>query len=231
MSWLRKTNKPEKRLGAIIAIESVSSEITQTLLSSIERELATAGFAVSVLELPTKQAERNIPAVFEFPDLLDNNEVIGFVAGLDKCVELKTLTARVQEGEIVLLTGSRLAVAAWLATEVDEYNNRVILYRWLERIDQALLKVPKIDLSIYVDVLPEHVSDIEHVSAPAGWLHRKMPRIAGLRDSFLEAAQLTAAVKLVLAHKNGKLMPDGEIHNRVWNLVRRIALKTNLPPA
>ena len=119
MSWLRKVNTLGKKAGAIIAIESVSSEVTQTLLASIERELTTAGFAVSVLELPTKQAEHNIPAIFEFPDLLDNHEVIGFVAGLDQCVELKTLTARVQEGEIVLLTGSRLAVAAWLATEVD----------------------------------------------------------------------------------------------------------------
>lgn len=230
MSWLRKANKSEKRHGAIIAIESVSGEVTQTLLAGLERELTTAGFTVSVVELPTKQAENNIPAVFEHPDLLNNGEVIGFVAGLDKCVELKALTERVQQGEIVLLTGSRLAVAAWLATEIAEYNNRVILYRWLERIDQALLKVPKIDLSVYVDVLPEHVSDIEYVSAPAGWLNRRMPQIAALRDSFLEAAQLTAAVKVVLAHKNGKLMPDGEIHNRVWNLIRRIALKTNLPP-
>lgn len=231
MSWLRKTNKLEKKLGAIIAIESVSTEVTQTLLASIERELTTAGFAASVVELPTKQAEQNIPAVFEFPDLLDNHEVIGFVAGLDKCIELKSLSARVQQGEIILLTGSRLAVAAWLATEMLEYNSRVILYRWLERVDQVLLKVPKIDLSIYVDVLPEHVNDIEHVSAPAGWLNRAVPSTVSLRDSFLEAAQLTAAVKMVLAHKNGKLMPDGEIHNRVWNLVRRIALKTNLPPA
>ena len=93
-----------------------------------------------------------------------------------------------------------------------------------------LLRVPKVDLSIYVDALPEHVSDIEHISAPAGWLQRTVPAIADLRESFLEVAQLTAGVKVVPAHKNGKLMPDGEIHNRVWNLVRRIALKTNRPP-
>lgn len=230
MSWIRKTNKPEKRPGAIIAIESVSTEVVQTLLASIERELTTAGCSVSVVELPTKQAEKNIPVVFEFPNLLSNQEVVGFVAGLDKCVELKTLVDRIGQGEIVLITGGRLAVAAWLATEIAEYNNRVILYRWLERVDQVLLKVPKVDLSIYVDTLPEHVTDIEQVRAPAGWLNRKVPRTVELRDSFLEAAQLTAAVKIVLAHKNGKLMPDGEIHNRVWNLVRRIALKTNLPP-
>ena len=230
MSWFRKTDKREKKLGAIIAIESVSSEVTQTLLASIERELTTAGFAASVIELPTKQAENNIPAVFEFPELLDNHEVMGFVAGLDKCIELKTLSARVEQGETILLTGSRLAVAAWLATEISEYNSRVMLYRWLERVDQVLLRVPKVDLSIYVDALPEHVSDIEHISAPAGWLQRTVPAIADLRESFLEAAQLTAGVKVVPAHKNGKLMPDGEIHNRVWNLVRRIALKTNRPP-
>ena len=168
--------------------------------------------------------------MFEFPELLDNHEVMGFVAGLDKCIELKTLSARVEQGETILLTGSRLAVAAWLATEISEYNSRVMLYRWLERVDQVLLRVPKVDLSIYVDALPEHVSDIEHISAPAGWLQRTVPAIADLRESFLEAAQLTAGVKVVPAHKNGKLMPDGEIHNRVWNLVRRIALKTNRPP-
>lgn len=230
MSWLRSQKDTQLRLRKIIAIESVSSEVTQTLFASVEQELVTAGYQVRQIEFPTSNAQENIPSLFALPAALDSEELVGFVAALDRGVLLGHPKNGVEVPEVVLISGSRLATAAWLATGIPEYNDRVSLYRWLEKLDQALLKTPRTDLTVYIDVLPNHVEQIEEASAPAGWLHRKKPAIVDLRESFLEAAQLTAGVKVVPAHKNGKLMPDGEIHNRVWNLVRRIALKTNLPP-
>lgn len=231
MNWIRSKKENSSRQGKIIAIESISAEVTQTLMASIEQELITAGHQVRQIEFPTSQASQNIPAVFELRHALESEDLVGFVAALDRAMLLVPPVGRAAEQEVLLVSGSRLATAAWLATSIDEYNDRVGLYRWLEKIDQVLLKIPRVDVTVFVDVLPNHVGQIEQTSAPAAWLDRKKPSIVDLRDSFLEAAQLTAAVKVVPAHKNDKLMPDGEIHNRVWNLVRRIALKTNLPPA
>lgn len=230
MNWMRSKNESKIWQGRIIAIESVSVEAVQTLFTSIERELITGGYQVRQIEFPTTNVKQNIPAVFELPHALESEDMLGLVAAVDRAMLLVFPHGGEQSREAVLISGSRLATAAWLATTIDEYNDRVSLYRWLEKVDQVLLKAPKADLTVYVDMLPDHVGQIEQASLPAGWLNRNKPAIADLRESFLEAAQLTAGVKVVPAHKNGKLMPDGEIHNRVWNLVRRIALKTNLPP-
>lgn len=231
MGLLGRLKKKETNRSTVIALESVSSELLHTILESVEQELTTLGYTVRHLELPTKQYKENVPALFEIPTGLENQEMVGLVAELDRCKALSTTLTDSPEKEVVLVTGGRLCTAAWIAAEVGEYNSRVGLYRWLEHLDKVLLKTPKTDLCVLLDVLPGHVGSMEQSSPPAAWQNRRKPDLSNLRDRYLEVAQLTPGTKIVAAHANEKLMPDGQVHNAVWNLIRRIALKNNIHSA
>ena len=55
------------------------------------------------------------------------------------------------------------------------------------------------------------------------------PELEQLRTAYVEAANLFPKTKIVSASREGLLKPDSDIGNEVWNLVRRIVLKTDIP--
>jgi hypothetical protein len=230
MVWFAKKQTAAKR-GPIVALESLSSDILAAQLTALEEELHAAGFQTRRLEFPSGAAETNIPGLLDTPGLLKRVESLGLVAALDRARTLQQPgTSAAPASEVVLLTGSQLGTAAWLASAVEEYGERVALYRWLSELEYGVFNGEQVDLTVYIDTLPQHLDVHESALAPVGWGVRVVPEVEKLRDRFLEAAKLLPGVKTITAHKDGLLKPDFEIKNELWNLVRRIALKSNLPP-
>lgn len=226
MSWFKAGKSVgNKQPGVTIALESISGEVLTTQLKELERELISAGFVVRRLEFPSQQAEVGATSLFKYPELLATPEAVGLASALDRVAVFYEAYKTQSESEIILLTGSQLATAAWLATLVREHRDRIGLYKWLDELEHKVFTQRRIDLTILLDHDPKHIDMQDAIVSPAGWLERTAPEIEILRNSYLEAAKLLPNTKIVACERAGLLRPDTEIHNEIWNLTRRIALK------
>lgn len=231
MSWLGAKKSAGKQGSVMIALESVSTDILAAQLQGLEAELTTAGLPVRRLEFPSSSAESNIPGLVGTPELLRSEEAVGLVAALDRAKVFTEILAEASaRGEVVLLCGSALNTAAWLASGIAENAERVALYKWLDGLECNVFAQKRLDLVLLLDCLPEHIDLQEGFVAPVGWGNRSAPEVVTLRDCYVEAAKLFPNTKIVNCFRDGLLKPDSDIQNEIWNLVRRIALKSNVPP-
>ncbi len=229
MSWFKKTSQPVKT-STVIALESLSQDMLEAQLHLLEAELSTAGFSVRRLEFPSSSAEANIPGLLDTPDLTESMQSLGIVASLDRARTFARL-GEAPEKEVVLCTGSNLATMAWLTAGMEEHGERIGLYRWLDELEHAVFSQRRIDFTVFLDCLPDHIDIHETVLVPVGWGSREVPEVTVLRERYIEAAKLTPGAKIVSCFRDDLLKPDSEIQNELWNLVRRVALKSNLRPA
>nr|MBP9686297.1 hypothetical protein [Candidatus Doudnabacteria bacterium] len=169
------------------------------------------------------------PAFFSEPQLLNSAQSIGLVAAVDRASVLSSLQAPASGVEVVLITGGLLHSAAWAGVLFSESPDRVALYRWLDELEHIVLSQRRVDLSIFVDIMPEHIDLQERVYCPVGWGSKPAPEIEALRACYVEAANLLPKTKVITTSREGLLKPDSEIGNEVWNLVRRIVLKADMP--
>lgn len=230
MVWFTKT-EAQKHSKIVIALESLSGDVLTAQLRGLEAELLSAGFLVQRLEFPSTNAKEASPGLTDEQRLLKTSRALGIVASVDRARILTNLTEDgAKTSEVVLLTGSLLSTAAWLATLELEHGERVALYRWLDDLEHGVFIQKRMDLVVLLDCLPEHIDVQDAVILPVGWGNRGVPEAAALRTTYIEAAKLYPGTKIISCHRDGLLKPDSEIENELWNLVRRIALKTNLPP-
>lgn len=230
MSWFKKNTSTSVRMSTVVALESLSQDVLQAQLHLLEEELHTAGFSVRRLEFPSSSAEDNAPGLLDTPELIQSVQSLGIVAALDRARTFARLQTDIPDKEVVLCTGSSLATMAWLSTELAEHGERIGLYRWLDELERSVFAQRRIDFTVFLDCLPDHIDIQETILAPVGWGSREVPDVTTLRDRYVEAALLTPGAKTISCFRDDLLKPDSEIQNELWNLVRRVALKSNLRP-
>lgn len=214
----------------MIALESLSQDMLEAQLHLLEAELSTAGFAVRRLEFPSSSAESNVPGLLDTPSLTDSIQSLGVIAALDRARTFARLNEEVPDKEVIVCTGTSLATTAWLTAGIEEHGERIALYRWLDELERVVFSQRRIDFTVFLDCLPDHIDLHETVLVPVGWGSREVPEVTALRERYLEAAKLTPGAKIVSCFREDLLKPDSEIQNELWNLVRRVALKSNLRP-
>ncbi len=227
MAWFRTQENTQRPL--VVALEGISPDLLQVQLSMLEQELHTAGVVVRRLAFPTQKAAEHVPALFQAPELTSAPQSLGIIASLDRAMWAVGHQEATPDKELILLTGGPLYTAAWAGSLLEESAERVALYRWLDDLEYGVFHGRRIDLTVFVDMLPEHIDIHEQVWCPAGWGDRPAPELEQLRTAYVEAANLFPKTKIVSASREGLLKPDSDIGNEVWNLVRRIVLKTDIP--
>lgn len=228
MSWFNKKAAPVKQ-PIVVGVESLSVDTLHTQLESLEQEFAANGFMIRLMKFPSHSAEENIPGLFAAPELLQSGQSVGVVAAVDRAKSFSQPLSAATQPEALLFTGGVLSTAGWLSTGLPEYSERVSLYRWLDELEYAVFSRRRPDLTVFLDFLPDHVDIAEIETLPVGWGDRALPTIGELRERYLEAARLLPGTKVLSCFRGTLLKPDAEIRNELWNLVRRITLKANVP--
>ncbi len=202
---LQTFNKKKKRLketrGKLIVLESPLPELTTTQAQLLTDILQISGYPTQTFSFPIMgpkmQAFLGTQTGEDF-----NPAAASLWLALDRYEHTKYLQNMLNGGNSIVCTGYTGNTAAIQGKRILEHPARTAYYKWLHNLEFQVLGVPKPDLSIII--VP------------------KSKQSAADFDTFMETSRLFPATKTVSVDT---LDTAQEIHNKIWELVRRITLK------
>lgn len=140
-----------------------------------------------------------------------------------------------QAGKIVISNRYVTANAGHQGGKISDENERLKYFRWLNNLEYEIFGIPKPDLNVILHVPTEVAIKLlkerrKNENAPSAHkkadLHEQdIEHLKNATEAYLQIAKLFPNTKLVECFVDGRLLSPNEVHNKVWELVRRIALK------
>lgn len=136
----------------------------------------------------------------------------------------------ISKGKIVLTNRYVTSNAGHQGGKIEDRDERIKFYRWLDNLEYGIFNIPKPDLSIIlhvpVDVTWELIEKRSTAQQRKRDLHEAdIEHLRRAEQVYLEIAELYPNTRLVECVVDGRLLSPIEIHAKVWELVRRITLK------
>ncbi len=139
------------------------------------------------------------------------------------------------EGKIVVSNRYVTASAGHQGGKIADDTARFKFFRWLNNLEYDIFGIPKPDLNVILHVPAEIAQKLvdkkseqarKYVGGKKRDIHEEdLEHLKNAEKVFREISKLFPNTKLVECVAGGKLLTPNEIHNKVWDLVRRIALK------
>lgn len=145
-----------------------------------------------------------------------------------------------QEGKIVVANRYVTANAGHQGGKIADDIDRMKFFKWLDNLEYGIFGIPKPDLNLILHMPAEMAQNLakqkwvdqqkDYVKGKTTDLHESdIEHLKNAEKVYLEIAKLFPNTKLVECISNGTLQTPQEVHNKVWELVRRIALKDFAP--
>lgn len=232
----------ERKQGKLIVIDGTdgSGKATQTKL--LLQTLQTEGYGAATTDFPQYGSKSAGP----LEEYLNgkygqvNPRAASIFYAIDRFDIAKTMQQWLNEGKVVVSNRYVTANAGHQGGKISDKAERIKFFKWLDDLEYGIFGVPKPDLNIILHVPAELAQKLVDKKQPAARkyangkkrdLHEAdLKHLQNAESAYLEIAKLFPNTKLVECVENGQLLPPRQIHNKVWELVRRIALKDMLPP-
>jgi len=227
-------NKPSqlKNPGKFIVIDGIDGSGKTTQMKLLAAELVMAGFKVEQIHFP-QHGQKSAVLVDDYLagkyGKLNAHAASVFFA-IDRFEASGNLRQWLNEGKIVLCDRYVTANAAHQGGKIPDHMERLKFFKWLDNLEYTVFGIPKPDLNIILNVpvqaavklLQMHKEDAGHEDN----LHESdVDHLTSSQKIYEEIASLFPNTKIVHCVTNNELLPPSEIHNKVWELVRRIVLK------
>ena len=235
-----KKNNDHQR-GRFIVIDGTdgSGKATQTQL--LIDELKVNGYLVEMADFP--QYGQKSAGMVE--DYLNgkygqvNPQAASIFYAVDRFDASFKIREWLEAGKIVVANRYVTANAGHQGGKIADDIERAKFFRWLNNLEYDIFGIPKPDLNIILHVPAEIAQSLvdrksEEVRKYAGGKKRDLheadlQHLKNAEKVFLEIAKLFPNTKLIECTQNGELLKPEVVHNKVWELVRRIALKDFKP--
>jgi dTMP kinase len=238
-----KFKKEEKQSGKFIVIDGTdgSGKATQTQL--LIDELKTSGYDVEMTDFP-QYGKKSAGMVEEYLNGKYgqvNAQAASIFYAIDRFDASFQIRQWLNEGKIIISNRYVTASAGHQGGKIADDTERVKFFRWLDNLEYGTFGIPKPDLNLILHVPAEVAQKLvdkksADVRAYAEGKNKKrdlheadLDHLKNAEKVFLEIAKLFPNTKLVECTEGSKLLNPQEVHNKVWDLVRRIALKDVQP--
>jgi dTMP kinase len=227
-----KTKPEPKNYGRLIVLDGIDGSGKSTQLKLLERELELNNYKIQTIHFP-QHGSRSAAMVDDYLagkfGQINPYAASAFYA-IDRFEAGPRIREWLKEGKVVLCDRYVTANVAHQGGKIPDHMERLKFFKWLDNLEYTVFGIPKPDLNIILN-LPADVSakllkmrteDQGHIDN----MHE--PDKKHLRHSqqvYTEIARLFPNTKLVECVQNNELLPPDQIHNKVWDFVRRIALK------
>jgi len=237
----KKKKKPQK--GKLIVIDGTDGSGKATQTEKLVKELGLGGFEVERIDFPqygklsSKLVEEYLSGKLEEV----TPEAVSIFYAIDRFEADGQIKNWLMDGKIVVANRYVLSNAGHQGGKIKDRVDRVKFFRWLDNLEYNIFKIPKPDLNIILHVPAQMAQKL--VEKRIKVANKKSKTIKKKKDIheadikhlkhaeavYLEAAKLFPKTQLVKCVKDAKLLSVQEISNKVWELVRRIALKDIKP--
>ncbi len=229
---------PRQPRGRFIVIDGIdgSGKATQTRL--LIEELKINGFEVEEADFP-QYGTKSAGIIEEYLNgkygQLDPRAASIFYA-IDRFDASFKIRQWLNEGKVVVSNRYVTANAGHQGGKIADASDRLKFFRWLNDLEYSIFNIPKPDLNIILHVpakLAQKLVDskAKHQRTYANRANKKrdlhesdLEHLKNAEQVFLEIIQLFPNTKMVECTENNRLLSPEEIHNKVWELARRIAL-------
>jgi dTMP kinase len=237
MKFGRKNKQNFK--GKLIVIDGVDGSGKGTQTTMLLETLKAEGYQCEVIDFP-QYGQKSAGMVEEYlngkygPVDPYSSSVFYAVDRFDASFKLRSW---LEAGKIVVSNRYVTASAGHQGGKILNDAERIKYFKWLDNLEYSVFKIPKPDLNILLHVPAEVAQKLvdkknKAQRAYAGGKKRDLHEadlnhLKQAEKVFLEIAELFPNTKMVECVEKAKLLNPQQVHNKVWNLVRRIVLKTN----
>ena len=232
-----KKEEKTKNRGKFIVIDGTdgSGKATQTKL--LVEELTFSGYQVAMTDFP-QYGTKSAGMVEEYLNGKYGQvgpEAASIFYAIDRFDASFNIRQWLAEGKIVISNRYVTANAGHQGGKIADDTARFKYFKWLNNLEYEIFGIPKPDLNIILHMPAEtaqqlvdqkSAKDREYVQGKKRDLHEAdLNHLKNAEKVYLEIAKLFPNTKLVECVEKGNLLSPADVHNKVWELVRRIALK------
>lgn len=223
LSFRRKTAVPER--GKLITVEGIDASGRNVQIKLLTEALTFAGFTVAVVEFP--QNEGPVERLVKIQDKAGTREEKAIFHALDHREAREKILAWLEKGTIVIAKNYVVATGVHNSAESTDPNDQVKFFRWVNNLEFTIFRIPRPELTIILD-MPAEIAQLLSTKASKGRKDLEFARLQLEALGFRHAARVHSQTRLVPCVYKGNLLTPQEIHNTVWQLVRRIVFKNKL---
>ncbi|HEX3099798.1 MAG TPA: thymidylate kinase [Patescibacteria group bacterium] len=226
-----KPDEPVAR-GKFIVIDGPDGTGKKTQTDLLAQTLAVSGYDGMMFDFP--QYGRVSSAMLEKYLNGDygalNAEAASIFYAIDRFDASFKLRELLEKGKIILSNRYVTSNAGHQGAKIHDYDERIKFYRWLDNLEYGTYNVPKADLNIILHIPSDMAMELIDARSlkenRKKDIHEQDPEhLKRAEEVYLEIAELFPNTRLVECVENGRLLSPTEVHAKVWELVRRIALK------
>lgn len=241
LSFGKSTKNEPKPVGKLIVIDGTDGSGKTTQTKALVESLKNSDYPVETIDFPqygTKSAgliEEYLNGKYGGVNAYAAS-IFYSIDRFDASFKIKTWLS---EGKIVIANRYVTANAGHQGGKIEDKVERIKYFKWLDNLEYNIFNVPKPDLNIILHVPAETAQKLvdnkdaksrEYANGKKRDMHEAdINHLKNAEAAYLEIASLFPNTKLIECVEKGKLLDPNEVHNKVWELVRRIALKGILP--
>lgn len=221
-----------KNQGRFIVLDGIDGSGKSTQLKLLEKELRVNGYDTQTIHFP----QHGSPSASMVDSYLAGKygQVNPYAASVFYAVDRFEAGPRIRqwlkEGKLVLSDRYVTANAAHQGGKISDNMDRLKFFKWLDNLEYAVFGIPRPDLNIILNVPVEAAVKLLKMRTEDAGHTDKMhetdkKHLHHSQKVYSEIARLFPNTKLVECVAGNELLSPEQIHNKVWDLVRRIALK------
>lgn len=235
------TVKNEPSLGRFIVIDGTDGSGKTTQFKLLKETLEQGGYKVETADFP-QYGMKSAGTVEEYLNG-KYGQVNAYASSIFYAVDRFDASFKIRkwldDGYIVISNRYVTASAGHQGGKIEDEAQRVQFFKWLDNLEYNIFGIPKPDLNIILHV-PAEMAQILVDNKDASMraynggkkrdIHEDdLNHLLNAEKTYLQIAGLFPNTKLVECMDGDRLMSPQEVHNKVWELVRRIALKGVVP--
>ncbi len=237
----KKSKVPEKQFGRFVVVDGPDGSGKSTQASMLVETLRTEGFDAVYIKFP-QYGEKSAGVLEEYLSG-KYGELNPYAASIFFAVDRFDAGFKIREwlkeGKVVVSDRYVTANAGHQGAKFSDSVERVKFFKWLDNLEYKTFQVPKPDLNIILHMpanLAGKLLSKRYKSGKSSAWERKPDILESQKGhaieaekAYLEIAKLFPNTKLLECAFEGRLLTPLEVHNQLWDLVRRIALKDLKP--
>nr|AIA12577.1 Thymidylate kinase [uncultured bacterium] len=232
MGRLLKTKKPKAR-GKLIVLDGTDGAGKTTQTNLLVENLRSQGYEVEIADFP-KYGSKSAGPLEEY--LVDgkygqlNPRAASIFFAIDRFDGSYAVRQWLDEGKIVIANRYVTSNAGHQGGMIADKTERLKFFKWLSNLEYDIFGIPKPDLNLILHVPAKVAQKRAYQRDKKRDLYDSdLKHLENAERVYLEISQLFPNTRLVECAEGTEMLTPQEVHNQVWEYVRRIALK-DFPP-